>query len=309
MTLLRQLQDDAINPTVDITTLLRKARILAARLKNKEFEQWVKYEMDGYPNETPLPEYRVLSVNAKASLMIGYAQLPSALVMASLIPEKFRVWATTTFLRSSISELASLITSAQSHSLCCPWPQEIAVKYGASGYGGRGRVRAQCLRAWQEISPGSIVAIIETVRNRLLEFVLQIELAAPDAGEAVGSEPPLPQETVHQIFNTYISGGTAHVAGAGSSSTANIIQASSLNNSPVQQAGTHSAQTLSFSSESQERPEIERLVREVSAHLSELNLDARASRKVETQLATDPRPACRRRTGCRDNCPGGTNPA
>ena len=73
MTLLRELQRDATDPNVDITTLLRKARVLAARLNNAEFESWIKHELNEYPYESDLPEYRVLSVVAKAHLFFGYS--------------------------------------------------------------------------------------------------------------------------------------------------------------------------------------------------------------------------------------------
>jgi hypothetical protein len=49
MTLLRELQRDALDPSVDITTVLRKARVLAARLNNAEFVAWIQHELNGLP--------------------------------------------------------------------------------------------------------------------------------------------------------------------------------------------------------------------------------------------------------------------
>jgi hypothetical protein len=108
MTLLQQLQEDAVNPQVDITTLLRRARILAARLKNTEFEKWIKDELDGY-KDGGLPDYRVLKVQSQADLIIGYTHFSAANVMASLMPKEYRHWADTLPLANSISELASWV--------------------------------------------------------------------------------------------------------------------------------------------------------------------------------------------------------
>lgn len=45
-----------------------------------------------------------------------------------------------------------------------------------------------------------------------MSFVLEIESEAPDAGEAPINSNPVPQEKVHQIFNTYITGNVQNVA-------------------------------------------------------------------------------------------------
>jgi hypothetical protein len=267
-------------------TLLRRARVLASRLSNQDFVAWIRNELDGYPADAELPKYRVLSVDARAHLIIGMYQLQRASVMASQIPEKFRVWATTTFFRGSVSEIASLVAADKGKSsLQCPWPQEIALHYGGAGYGD-GRSAVQCLRAWQEISVASLVGVIETVRNRLLEFVLQIEAEAPDAGEASPGKPALPPEKVNQIFNTYVSGGVTHIAGTDASRTSNTSSVGSMTNSQIQQAGAESTQTVTFSRGTKERSDLERLAREMSDHIADLALDADARRKAEAQIRT-----------------------
>jgi AbiTii len=287
MTLLRELQGDALDPKVDITTVLRKARVLAARLNNPEFVAWIQHELNSYPEGAELPKYRILNVDARAHLIMGYSHMPRAGVMASQIPEQYRHWATTSNLSSSVAELSALIAGATGNGdgLQCPWPQELAVKFGASGYGG-GRLRVQCISAWQEISVAAVVGIIETIRNRLLEFVLQIEAEAPGAGEAEPGQAPLPQEKVTQIFHTYISGGVAHIGGKESHGGANVVQAGSIQNSQVQQAGEHAAQTLSFAPGSQERSDLEQLFALMADNLVNLKLDEKTRKRAEAQLAT-----------------------
>lgn len=283
MTLLRELQQDALDPKVDITTLLRKARVLAARLNNPEFVSWIQHELNGYPGTADLPKYRILHVQAHAHLIMGYSQMLRATVMASKIPDEFRHWATTSPVLGSIGEISALVAGAGDNGIECPWPQEIAVKFGGSGYGG-GRIRVQCIRAWQDISVPSIVGIIETIRNRLLEFVLQIEAEAPDAGEAAPGETRLPQERVTQIFNNYISGGVTHIAD--SSHVSSSVKIGSMRDSQIQQAGAYSSQTASFARGSQERSDLEKLVQAMSGAIEELALGERDRRKAEAQIRT-----------------------
>ena len=65
MSLLREIQDAAVNSEVELATLLRKCKVLAARLGNGEFKSWVDNELDGYKSPDGLPDYRVLTVNSK----------------------------------------------------------------------------------------------------------------------------------------------------------------------------------------------------------------------------------------------------
>ena len=47
MSLLRDIQNDLSGPSGDITTVLRKCKILAARLGSDEFSRWVDWELNG----------------------------------------------------------------------------------------------------------------------------------------------------------------------------------------------------------------------------------------------------------------------
>jgi len=61
-----------------------------------------------------------------------------------------------------------------------------------------------CMQAWKVISVNQIEGIINTVRNRLLNFVLEIEEMDPEAGESRQNEPGLSPDKVTQTFNNYI---------------------------------------------------------------------------------------------------------
>ncbi|WP_411860517.1 AbiTii domain-containing protein [Klebsiella aerogenes] len=50
MSLLREIQQAATDPSFDLPSLLRKCKILASRLGSPEFKQWVNFELNGYPD-------------------------------------------------------------------------------------------------------------------------------------------------------------------------------------------------------------------------------------------------------------------
>lgn len=58
MSLIQQLQDDIVNEQVSLASILRRAKILAYRLKHDEFKSWVDNELNGYPGDADIPSYR-----------------------------------------------------------------------------------------------------------------------------------------------------------------------------------------------------------------------------------------------------------
>jgi hypothetical protein len=66
----------------------------------------------------------------------------------------------------------------------------------------------ECMTAWRVLSRGLVVGVVEGVRNRLLEFVLELKREAPDAGDVPASELSLPKDRVTQIVNMTIYAGT-----------------------------------------------------------------------------------------------------
>ena len=62
MTILRRIQEEAVDSEVQLTSLLRRCKILAVRLGSIDFKNWIDFELNGYNTERDVPEYRILSV-------------------------------------------------------------------------------------------------------------------------------------------------------------------------------------------------------------------------------------------------------
>lgn len=61
-----QLEEEALQEDADILGLLRKAKVVAHKLKLDEFEKWTDCELGGYKSKDEVPEYRYLSGDLKA---------------------------------------------------------------------------------------------------------------------------------------------------------------------------------------------------------------------------------------------------
>ena len=59
-----ELQREALDEKISIESLIRKAYLVAKKLKLKEFEEWLNQEQNGYKNE--IPEYRNITGEIKA---------------------------------------------------------------------------------------------------------------------------------------------------------------------------------------------------------------------------------------------------
>lgn len=220
MSLLRQIQDAAIDSSVDLPTLLRKCKVLAARLGNDDFKRWIDNELSGYDNKDDLPEYRVLSVNSKGHFSGAFGSgLRNADIPLLCLPEDFRESLGHSYLTQPIAAMASLVEKSTSGTLQVPWNPDLVAHFGQEIY-----EHMVCMQAWKVIPTSALVAALDTVRTRVLNFALEIEAQNPAAGEAMANEKPVPQETVQHIFNTFITGDVQNL----SSGSTNVTQHAKL---------------------------------------------------------------------------------
>ena len=64
-----QIQTETSSSGGDLPTILRKCKILAARLGSEEFARWITWELDGYSEYQPVPPYRQIAVQCYADFM------------------------------------------------------------------------------------------------------------------------------------------------------------------------------------------------------------------------------------------------
>jgi hypothetical protein len=215
MTLLRDIQNSAINSESKLSDLLRKCKVLAARLQNDVLNQWVDAELNGYSPKDNLPAYRIIHCNAAGNLGGPFgAEMRNITIPVACLPEKWKDWAQTCYLRHPVSSLEEL-SKGEGDILHSDWPGNLIATVATKIYRGY-----SLYAAWLIISKSDIIAILDTVRNRILNFVLEIEKENPEAGEAQPNTKPIPEEKVTQVFNMFITGNVQNLA-TGSS---NFIQ-------------------------------------------------------------------------------------
>ncbi len=103
-----EIQDDILGAT-DLSLILRKAKVLAYKLKNQEFKDWVEHELNGYDENDLLPEYRKIHTQSCGNFVNSAWSMKDAPIPTHNIPEKYREYFQNVNMLQGIKELESLV--------------------------------------------------------------------------------------------------------------------------------------------------------------------------------------------------------
>ena len=102
------------------------------------------------------------------------------------------------------------LVSTGDRTVAMVWPANVLALFGEKLMPGHVMVAAA-----RHVSVPEIKQVLSAIRTKLLEFAIELERLAPNAGEAAIGVPVLPPETVTQVVNMTIFGGTNTIAAAG----------------------------------------------------------------------------------------------
>jgi len=219
MALLQDIVAAATQEDCDVPSLLRKALVLASRLRNDALKDWVSYELNGYPEEALVPEYRrsdVISYGFFSDRFVGRARLQ---VPVTVLPEQFRDKYRRVILQNPISALVDLLNRSKEKGseIIFPWPsaaRQYAQKVSP----------LQCISAWRVLNPSFVAGVLDTVKTRILLLSLDLEAADPSAGDVPSTQSSLSEARVSQIITTHIHGTVQNFSAGGD----NVTQTATL---------------------------------------------------------------------------------
>jgi hypothetical protein len=203
VSLLLEIQEAAVGTDVPLAVILRKCQLLAARLGHDGLRDWARSEVEGYAAVADLPAYRKTApLEAYGSFMLGgvryFPKLPIPRVKAIPKDRHERLFAHQ-FLQG-VAQLEPLAAADPKTTFAIAWPNDAIALYGDKIY-----PNMVCLEAHVPITPHMIAGVLDTVRNRVLTFSLEIWKEDPEAGDAAGpGRVDVPAERVDQIFHTYV---------------------------------------------------------------------------------------------------------
>lgn len=225
MGLLKEIQASLLEDGRDIGPILLKLRFLASRLGSDALEEWVKHELEGYPSDVELPDYRQINVAYKATFSGPYgsgiqnAPIPPALV-AQHAGEKWNKWGA----RQSIASIEASIASDKSGALHFQAGDLMLLLQGHVYEG------MACNGVTGTIAVSALVSIQTVVRARILDLTLSLEEKIPESTsiELVKGDPisKTQADAVTNITYNIVHGHQTTVtnSGAGANLTLNIAQ-------------------------------------------------------------------------------------
>lgn len=160
--LVSEIQRDALDPSVKVSTLLRKVRLAAAKLNLTTVEGWVEQELKGYPDE--VPEYR--QTRGQVRYWNPYHGWQPVAGDAGLMDILSSVT-----IGESIGSLETLLDaqddSGSFHVAYTPHKLQLFSEM----------FNQTISRAGVQISVGTVAHVMETVRNLVLDWAISLEKA------------------------------------------------------------------------------------------------------------------------------------
>jgi ABC-type transport system substrate-binding protein len=218
--LLREIQKDAVDGNSDLSTLLRKCVVLAARLDHKPLNNWAQWELNGYSEARDVPNYRTLqNVHSFGTFFgIAGARIDNAPLSLLALPEGSREHFANPEIRESVKAISEIIAANRDHGIMrWPWPPEACEVFDHRGY----RDDLRLVQAWMTVPVASMAGILETVRNRVLDFALELEKL--DLGHDETTPEATTKAVISQIFNQTIYGPVSNVGTAGDISQTMVV--------------------------------------------------------------------------------------
>lgn len=158
--LVEELQRDAADANVSVTSLLRKVKITASKLALDDVEQWVVNELNGY--KTPdLPEYRLLSGIPRAYNPVRRDWIPLHL------PSEILDTLKTVHVAEKVAQLETLAEPPDSpiHYRIAPYLIDALNQH----------LRVPFAEMCNFVQKSQIIGILDAVRNEVLDWSLKLE--------------------------------------------------------------------------------------------------------------------------------------
>lgn len=160
-----------------------------------ELRNWTNYELNGYENIKKVPSYRVYQAQNYGTFSGSFGAMMKNVVLPTYnLPTVVRDFAEQMTFREGIKELESMF-SMEGDKFTKNWPQEALIlsrkSLNLDGY--------VLVSAWQYVTKAMISGILDSVKNRLLDFLLDLEDCV-ELSNSIESIEEIPNEKMKKLF-------------------------------------------------------------------------------------------------------------
>jgi len=163
-----ELQQQAQSGSSDVSELLRRAKVVASKLRLDDFDEWFEHELSGYPKDADVPDYRV--VRSRLMMKNPYHGLQPVFFRGNVrkgqtsLAEHFA----SVKVRESIGRVAFLSCSKEGQLECAISDGEMKALLAGSE-------ELRLIPPVRLLDVAGFAAILDAVRNRILKWSLDLE--------------------------------------------------------------------------------------------------------------------------------------
>lgn len=212
-----ELRNDIID-SENLSPTLRKAKVLASILNNEEMKAWIDNELNGYSSKDDLPDYRKGFTQNLGDFYGSFGNnMKSCPIPIQNIHKKFDVITDQYNLTQGVRNLESLLESDE-HNFREHWSPEIIHIFANHIF-----QNYTLLTAWKTIDRGQVEQVLDTIRNRLLSFIISLDEKYPEFSKSEDTLSKIPKDIADTMFNIHIIGNN-NVVASGSDNVQEVNQ-------------------------------------------------------------------------------------
>ena len=208
MNLLVSVRAGLTSDSAQMANILRQARVLAHEYRSPELREWVGFELNGYTDESKVPSYRQFILPVLGNFHGPFRRRMSGVTISAIgLPEPAKGMAETLTIVDGVAALEDMLASGESEFNRTLMPEITSLLRETMQVTG-GMV---LFEAYQELPRYLITGILDNVKNRLLEFVLDLQArnVTPEGVNSGDVEP----DVVRNAVSINIYGNNNTVAG------------------------------------------------------------------------------------------------
>ncbi len=220
MKLIESIINELSDINISLTSPLLKTKLLASRLKNEKLLFWVNKELGGYDIISELPVYRIYNVNLIGTYRYGNLQYNDQPIPTIGLNENYEELLTTMHFTQSVESLEFSKSSNKSGNLEHIFPSEVT-GIVQQNFRKLGNPSLHLIYCKKSISISAVNETLAIIRNKLLDFMLQIDSEFGDITEI--SDLKIKNNEISTIMNQTIinNSGDGIILNTGDKATIN----------------------------------------------------------------------------------------
>lgn len=169
-----QIIKDIANSDVDIQTALKRTKVLLQDLENDDLLNWVNYEIEGYPDEIEIPDYRVINGQLYGSYIDGRNNMKYTNAPLSLgnLPDDIKKDFLTFEIRQGVEALKDMIVESKKNDRLV---NQISAEFYPCIARANNNPSMVIAEAVVVLNMAEVLNIFPKIENKLLDILLYLE--------------------------------------------------------------------------------------------------------------------------------------